>query len=100
MILERYSVGELLGVDEERGRIGGVDGGKGDGDLGGGIGGRVGGRSEKGVLERLKRGLGKLVDCFDFGAVIDKGRFWEVVESELGVPEVKFPEKKTEKGVQ
>jgi hypothetical protein len=32
------------------------------------------------LLPRLKRGLGKLVDCFAFGAVMDEARFWEVVE--------------------
>ncbi|KUJ20019.1 uncharacterized protein LY89DRAFT_682824 [Mollisia scopiformis] len=39
---------------------------------------------EEGVLDRLKRGLGRLVDCFYFGAVMDRGRFWEFVEGELG----------------
>jgi hypothetical protein len=31
------------------------------------------------VLERLKTELAKLVDCFGFGAVMNKGLFWEVV---------------------
>jgi len=42
-----------------------------------------GGGAEKpeGLLARLKRGLGKLVECFEFGAVMDEARFWEVVEA-------------------
>jgi hypothetical protein len=38
----------------------------------------------KGVLEGLKKGLGKLVKCFAFGAVMEEGGFWEVVEGVLG----------------
>jgi hypothetical protein len=36
------------------------------------------------LMERLKREIAGLVDCFQFGAVLDEGRFWEVVERELG----------------
>lgn len=73
LLVERYGVQELLGIGEA------------------GVGGPVvfGGGREEGVLERLKRGLGKLVDCFHFGAVMDVGRFWEVVEEELGVPKAR-----------
>jgi hypothetical protein len=35
----------------------------------------------EGLLARLKRGLAKLVNCFEFGAVIDEARFWEVVDA-------------------
>lgn len=34
---------------------------------------------------RLKRGLGRLVRCFEFGAVMEEGAFWEVVEGVFGV---------------
>ncbi|CZR59110.1 uncharacterized protein PAC_09002 [Phialocephala subalpina] len=93
LLTERYTVDELLGIGEggkERGvgiGIGGRGGDGGVGQFGQGIGGR-----QEGVLERLKRGLGKLVDCFHFGAVMDEGRFWEVVEEELGVPKAKAAE--------
>jgi hypothetical protein len=36
------------------------------------------------VIEKLKKGLGELVGCFEFGAVMDEGRFWEVVGSVIG----------------
>ena len=36
------------------------------------------------VIEKLKKGLGKLVGCFEFGAVMDEGKFWEVVGSVIG----------------
>jgi hypothetical protein len=36
--------------------------------------GRVVGR-----IEGLKRRIGGLVSCFAFGAVMDEGRFWDVV---------------------
>jgi len=36
------------------------------------------------VIEKLKKGLGKLVGCFEFGAVMDEERFWEVVGSVIG----------------
>lgn len=62
MLIERYGIRTLLTVED------------------------VGGRRES-ALDRLKRGLGKLTGCFSFGAVIDAARFWEVVESELGVPQ-------------
>jgi hypothetical protein len=39
------------------------------------------------LMERLKREISMLVDCFHFGAVLDEGRFWEVVERELGTGE-------------
>jgi hypothetical protein len=39
------------------------------------------------VIEKLKKGLGKLVGCFEFGAVMDEGRFWEVVGSVIGCEE-------------
>ena len=42
-------------------------------------GGQGGGK--EGLLARLKRPLAKLVDCFEFGAVMDEARFWEVVEA-------------------
>lgn len=61
MLIERYGIRALLTVED------------------------VGGRRES-ALDRLKRGLGKLTGCFSFGAVIDAARFWEVVESELGLP--------------
>jgi len=35
-------------------------------------------------VEEIKRKLGKITDCFGFGAVIDRKRFWEVVESVMG----------------
>lgn len=35
-------------------------------------------------LEALKRGLGVLVGCWAFGAVMDVGRFWEVVDRVMG----------------
>jgi len=31
-------------------------------------------------LNELKRGLAKLVTCFDFGAVMDEGKFWNAVD--------------------
>jgi hypothetical protein len=31
-------------------------------------------------LEGLKKGIGKLVGCFAFGAVMDEFEFWEVVQ--------------------
>lgn len=31
-------------------------------------------------MEALKRGLGGLVGCWAFGAVMDRERFWRVVE--------------------
>ena len=37
--------------------------------------------AKEGLLPRLKKGLGKLVNCFEFGAVMDEASFWEVVES-------------------
>jgi len=40
---------------------------------------------QENVLEALKRGVGPLVDCFHFGAVLDEGRMWEVVENVLGL---------------
>lgn len=47
------------------------------------------------VVEKLKKGLARVVDCFAFGAVMDERRFWEVVrgvvvEEEKGavIPEV------------
>ena len=33
----------------------------------------------KGVVEGLKARLGKLVECFGFGATMNEGLFWEVV---------------------
>jgi len=36
------------------------------------------------VIEGLKSGLGKLVKCFAFGAVMEEGGFREVVEGVLG----------------
>lgn len=36
------------------------------------------------TLKLLKKGLGSLVQCFAFGAVMDEARFWEVVEGVLG----------------
>ena len=39
---------------------------------------------EGGRLEKLKKGLGKLVGCFAFGAVMEEGRFWEVVSAVMG----------------
>jgi hypothetical protein len=37
--------------------------------------------AKEGLLPRLKKGLGKLVNCFAFGAVMDEAKFWEVVEA-------------------
>jgi hypothetical protein len=39
--------------------------------------------AKEGLLAKLKRGLGKVVDCFAFGAVMDEAKFWEVVEAVL-----------------
>jgi len=41
------------------------------------------GGGKEGLLAKLKRGLGKVVDCFAFGAVMDEAKFWEVVEAVL-----------------
>ncbi|KAE8446160.1 hypothetical protein EG329_012533 [Mollisiaceae sp. DMI_Dod_QoI] len=80
VMVERYGLGTLLGVGGS-----GFNGGR------GGIGGVGGqGRERESVLEKLKRALGKLVDCFHFGAVMDERRFWEVVEEELGVPKAEM----------
>lgn len=38
----------------------------------------------EGRLEVLKRELGRLVKCFDFGAVVEEGVFWGVVRKFLG----------------
>jgi hypothetical protein len=35
-------------------------------------------------VERMRQGLAKLVECFAFGAVMDEGGFWEVVQNALG----------------
>jgi len=37
-----------------------------------------------GNLEGLKKGVGQLVGCFAFGAVMDELRFWDVVKSVMG----------------
>lgn len=37
-----------------------------------------------GRLDELKSGIGKLVSCFDFGAVIDELKFWDVVKNVMG----------------
>lgn len=37
-----------------------------------------------GQLEGLKRGIGKLVGCWAFGAVMDELKFWDVVKGVLG----------------
>jgi hypothetical protein len=36
------------------------------------------------TVTALKRALGPLVGCFDFGAVMEVGRFREVVEEVMG----------------
>ncbi|KAE9374408.1 hypothetical protein N431DRAFT_455173 [Stipitochalara longipes BDJ] len=46
-----------------------------------GDGGYDGG--EEGLLPRLKKRLGKLVECFAFGAVMDEAKFWDAVESTM-----------------
>lgn len=33
----------------------------------------------KGVVEDLKKSLGKLVECYGFGATMNEGLFWHVV---------------------
>jgi hypothetical protein len=43
-----------------------------------GSGGKGKGTRET-ALDEVKRGLGKLVDCFGFGAVMNEALFWEVV---------------------
>jgi hypothetical protein len=35
-------------------------------------------------VERMRQSLAQLVECFDFGAVMDESRFWEVVQNALG----------------
>lgn len=35
---------------------------------------------EEGRIERLRKALSELVDCFAFGAVMVEGKFWEVVK--------------------
>ncbi|TAQ89266.1 hypothetical protein B7494_g2403 [Chlorociboria aeruginascens] len=40
---------------------------------------------EGGKLEKLKEGLGDLVRCFAFGAVMDESSFWRVVNAVLGI---------------
>lgn len=70
MLIERYGIRALLMVED------------------------VGGGRKESALDRLKRGLGKLTGCFSFGAVIDTGRFWEVVENELGMPSQRMIEGK------
>ena len=35
-------------------------------------------------LEGLKIGIGKLVACFEFGAVMDELKFWNVVRNVMG----------------
>ena len=37
-----------------------------------------------GKLEELKKGIGKLVACWQFGAVMDELKFWDVVKNVLG----------------
>ncbi len=37
------------------------------------------------VREELKKGLSKLVGCWEFGAVVDVDKFWAVAESVIGV---------------
>ena len=39
--------------------------------------------AKEALLPRLKKGLGTLVKCFAFGAVMDEASFWEVVESTM-----------------
>jgi len=52
------------------------------------VGGGDGAGKPEGLLARLKRGLGELVSCFEFGAVMDEARFWEVVEAVVRGEEV------------
>ncbi|PQE13920.1 alanine racemase protein [Rutstroemia sp. NJR-2017a BBW] len=40
--------------------------------------------AQEGTVTALKRALGPLVGCFDFGAVMEVGRFWEVVGEVMG----------------
>lgn len=35
-------------------------------------------------LEKLKKGIGKLVACWEFGAVMDELKFWDVVKNVMG----------------
>jgi len=35
-------------------------------------------------LNGLKRGLAKLVGCFEFGATMEEARFWEIVHEVMG----------------
>ena len=37
-----------------------------------------------GHLEELKKGIGKIVTCWGFGAVMDEMKFWEVVKEVIG----------------
>ncbi|KAH6684147.1 hypothetical protein B0J14DRAFT_646059 [Halenospora varia] len=83
LLVERWGVERIVGQLGKAGLISGAEGAE--------------EKEVKGfcVVEKLKKGLARVVDCFAFGAVMDERRFWEVVrgvvvEEEKGavIPEV------------
>ncbi|KAH8683326.1 hypothetical protein BGZ60DRAFT_399909 [Tricladium varicosporioides] len=75
LLVERWGVERIVGQLGKAGLISGVEGAE--------------EKEVKGfcVVEKLKKGLARVVDCFAFGAVMDERRFWEVVRGVVGEEE-------------